>query len=91
MVIKQLLKDDLMKESVIYQEIISIGEARGEARGRQQGEVNLVLRLLKRKFGEIPDNVTSKIQELSVEKLEDLGEALLNFNHLIDLVNWLNQ
>ncbi|MDJ0671815.1 MAG: DUF4351 domain-containing protein, partial [Microcystis sp. M53598_WE2] len=28
---------------------------------------------------------------LSVEKLEDLGEALLDFETQADLINWLNQ
>ncbi|TRT76709.1 MAG: DUF4351 domain-containing protein, partial [Microcystis sp. M_OC_Ca_00000000_S217Cul] len=57
----------------------------------QQGEANLVLRLLKRRFGELPPHITETIQKLSVEKLEDLGEALLDFETQADLINWLNQ
>ena len=55
----------------------------------QQGEANLVLRLLKRRFGELPPHITETIQKLSVEKLEDLGEALLDFESQADLINWL--
>jgi hypothetical protein len=43
----------------------------------QQGEAKVVLRQLKRRFGELPPHITETIQKLSVEKLEDLGEALL--------------
>ncbi|MDJ0559592.1 MAG: DUF4351 domain-containing protein, partial [Microcystis sp. M53599_WE4] len=62
-----------------------------EAIGLQQGEAKLVLRLLKRRFGELPPHITETIQKLSVEKLEDLGEALLDFDSQADLINWLNQ
>lgn len=50
-----------------------------------------MLRLLKRRFGELPPHITETIQKLSVEKLEDLGEALLDFESQADLINWLNQ
>ncbi|ACK65570.1 conserved hypothetical protein [Rippkaea orientalis PCC 8801] len=86
MVIKRLLRDDIMKESAIYQEIQAIGEAKG----RQQGETKLVLRLLNRRIGEITQNLEENIRELSVEQLENLGEALLDFNSQSDLINWLN-
>jgi predicted transposase/invertase (TIGR01784 family) len=36
-VIQRLLRSDLMKESVIYQEILLQGEARGEAKGKAAG------------------------------------------------------
>ena len=86
-IIKRLLREEIMKESVIYQEI----QAVGEAKGRAEGEANLILRQLHRRFGEIPLNLTEQIRELSVEKLESLGEALLDFESIADLVNWLNQ
>jgi hypothetical protein len=57
----------------------------------QQGETKVVLRQLKRRFGELPPHITETIQKLSVEKLEDLGEALLDFKSQADLINWLNQ
>ena len=76
-----------MKESVIYQEIQEIGEAKGI----QKGEANIVLRQLYRRIGEIPDNFKEQIRGLSVEQLESLGEALLDFETKDDLLNWLNK
>ncbi|WP_227875710.1 DUF4351 domain-containing protein [Aphanothece sacrum] len=82
-----------MKESVIYQEIQAISEAKGLEKGIEkgikQGEANLVLRQLHRRIEEIPDNFREKIRELSVEELENLGEALLDFNTKADLNLWL--
>jgi predicted transposase/invertase (TIGR01784 family) len=92
MVIKRLLKEEIMKESVIYQEIEATGEAKGLQRGLEQGrqkEAALLLRLLSRRFGEVPANLTEQIRSLPVENLETLGEALLDFHNLSDLVSWL--
>jgi predicted transposase YdaD len=83
----------MMRESVIYQEILEEGEQRGEQRGlqqgRQEGERSLVLRLLTRKLGELPPQIREQIETLSLEELENLGEALLDFTSLLDLQAWL--
>jgi len=90
MVIKRLLREEIMKESVIYQEIEATSEARGLQRGRQEEAVSLILRLLHRRLGEIPVNSTEQIRGLSVEQLENLGEALLDFQSLSALGSWLD-
>ncbi|NEP48471.1 MAG: DUF4351 domain-containing protein [Moorea sp. SIO3C2] len=48
-------------------------------------------RLLSRRLGEINPQLQNQIEELSFEQLEDLGEALLDFETEVDLTNWLNQ
>ena len=58
--------------------------------GVQQEALKLVIRLLQRRFGEIPQNLEETIRKLPVERLEDLGLALLDFNTLTDLDNWLH-
>ncbi|NCS07790.1 MAG: DUF4351 domain-containing protein, partial [Microcystis aeruginosa G13-07] len=42
------------------------------------------------RFGEIPQNREETIRKLPVERLEDLGLALLDFDTLTDLDNWLH-
>jgi predicted transposase/invertase (TIGR01784 family) len=79
MTINRLLRKDIMRESVIYQDI------------QAEEAAKLVIRQLNRKLGEIPDNLVDKIQELPVEQVEILGEALLDFQSLSDLVSWLEQ
>ena len=66
------------------------GIQEGEAIGLQKEASKLVLRQLKRRFGPLTTHITETIQKLSVEKLEDLGEALLDFETQADLINWLN-
>ncbi len=89
-VIERLLRQELMRESVIYQEIRAEGKAEGRAEGKQEGEVSLVLRLLRKRTGQVSQDLEKQIQGLSIEELEDLGEALLDFVNEADLVNWLN-
>ena len=62
-----------------------------ELQGRQQEALSLILRLLNRRLGGIAPDLEAKIRSLSVEKLEELGEALLDFSNVADLVNWLDR
>jgi len=56
---------------------------------KQEGEQRLIIRLLNRRVGEIDSSLIQKVQELPVEKLEELGEALLDFTSVTDLETWL--
>ncbi|MHC5756793.1 DUF4351 domain-containing protein [Nostoc sp.] len=68
-----------MKESVIYQDIV------------QKEAFKLISRQLKRRFGDIDESLVEQIRNLSAEQLENLGEALLDFSEIADLVVWLEQ
>ena len=78
-----------------YQEALGEGKVEGmqegEVLGRQKGEANLVIRQLNRRFEEIPQNLREKILAMSIEQLENLGESLLDFESLSNLVNWLDR
>ncbi len=54
-----------------------------------QRERSLILRLLTRKVGNVPDRLQSQIDQLPIAQLEALGEALLEFASLADLEAWL--
>ena len=83
--IRQLFREGMMRESVIYQEIL----AEGEQRGRKTEGRTLIFRQLTRRVGELPQNVCQRIETLSLEQLENLGEALLDFASIADLQAWL--
>ena len=70
-----LLSD--IKQTRVYQEAM------------EEGETRLLLRLLSKRFGKISDLSIQTIKKLSLEQLEDLGEALLDFSVIKDLDNWL--
>ena len=66
------------------------GMQQGLQQGMQREGANLVLRQLNRRFGSVAGDIEPQIRQLSVEQLEDLGEALLDFATEQDLLNWLN-
>jgi hypothetical protein len=64
-------------------------ERRAEARGIELGERSLVRRLLTRRFGDLQEPIAVQISSLSIDQLEALGEALLDFTTIDDLTQWL--
>lgn len=67
------------------------GLRRGRQEGRQEGELALVLRLLNHRFGRIGVKVQTRVSKLPLDKLEALGEALLDFKSADDIVRWLDE
>jgi len=59
--------------------------------GRIEGKETLVMRMLRRRFGAISPDITERLDHLSSEQLDDLGEALLDFGTAADLEQWLAQ
>ncbi len=65
------------------------GLEEGLQKGREEGLQILVLRLVKRRVGDLPREVEERIKKLSAEQLENLGEALLDFKAMAELESWL--
>ena len=57
--------------------------------GEKKGQSNMLLRLLPRNVGELSDEITTQINQLSLKKLDTLTEIFLDLNDLDDLNNWL--
>jgi predicted transposase/invertase (TIGR01784 family) len=73
-------------------EIVTSWMEQGIERGIIQGadrEKSLVLRQLTRQLGNLPAAMQSQISALSLEQVESLGEALLDFSAIADLTTWL--
>lgn len=73
------------EETRFYQDI----KREGIEEGRAEGKRSLILRQLTRKIGELPTEVRSQVENLSIEQLENLCEALLDFDGIVDLETWL--
>ncbi|WP_353930025.1 DUF2887 domain-containing protein [Okeanomitos corallinicola TIOX110] len=66
-----------IKQTKVYQE------------AKQEEATNLLLRQLSKRFGKLTDSYIQTISNLTIEQLEDLGEALLDFGNINDLDEWL--
>jgi Domain of unknown function (DUF4351) len=74
-----------LRTSAIYlEQVEKIGQ-----QARIEGERQLVLKMLIRKLGSLSPELTAKVSELSLDRLETLGEDLLDFQAVGDLENWL--
>jgi hypothetical protein len=72
-----------------YENWVVARRAEGKIEGKIEGEVGLVIKLLTRKVGGLPPDLVARVNLLSLERVEDLGVALLDFSSIDDLVNWL--
>ncbi|MHC5743304.1 MAG: DUF4351 domain-containing protein [Nostoc sp.] len=80
-----------MRLEPLYQRNREQAKEEGRQEGRQEGKQDLILRLLNRRIGEVDTSLIGRIKGLSIEQLENLGEALLDFSSVADLETWLNQ
>jgi predicted transposase YdaD len=87
----RIIRRDIMRESVTYQDILAEGEVKSEGKWRVEEARGLVIRQLTRKLGNVNPNLLAKIQALSLERVESLGEDLLDFTSIANLEQWLNQ
>jgi predicted transposase/invertase (TIGR01784 family) len=81
--LKELQKQELW----IQDQQIAIEIAREQV--TKTAQLSLILRQLVRRLGTIQPETENCIRQLSVEELENLGEAVVDFNHPSDLTVWL--
>ena len=63
----------------------------GMEQGLQQGEVLLLKRQMQRRFGPITPVQQARLEQLDRDRLERLGEDLLDFTRIQDLEDWLDR
>jgi hypothetical protein len=68
-----------------------IGEQRGQQVGVQLGRAELVVSLLSYRFGDLAPALTQRVANLTIEQLDALGKALLDFREATEIVAWLEQ
>jgi predicted transposase/invertase (TIGR01784 family) len=64
---------------------------KGRQEGRQEGQLELIMRQLVRRLGTVDREIQTRILTLSVDQLETLGEAILDFTSSSDLITWLQE
>jgi len=88
-----------LKQTRFYQDIFAEacqeeykkGYKKGYKEGFHQGEVTIILILLKHQLGLLSSETTNRIQQLGSEQLESLCDNLLDFTAINDLNTWLEK
>ena len=70
---------------------IELEQTRVYQEAQIDGEQRLVLKQLTRKLGTITPEMWSRLSSLTIDRVESLGEALLDFISIADLEAWLSQ
>jgi predicted transposase YdaD len=79
-----------MRLSALYIEKIQEAQQVGRQEGQTEEGKALILRQLTRRVGNVPMEAESRVKALPLERLEELGEALLDFTQIGDLSAWLD-
>jgi predicted transposase/invertase (TIGR01784 family) len=79
-----------LQETRVYQDALAEGEVIGEARGEAKGKLEMLVMLLSQRFGALPESLTDRLSQLSIEQLEALGTQLFNFTKVADITAWLD-
>jgi len=72
-------------------QIVTSWMEEGIEQGKQQEAIALIMRQLPRRIGAVTPQLQERICGLSLNQLEDLAEALLDFSTEADLIAHLQQ
>ena len=71
-------------------EIVTSWMEKGMKKGLKEGKRDLLLRMLRKRLGSVQSEAEARIAGLSVDQVEQLAEALLDFSAPSDLTAWLD-
>ena len=87
-------EEDFMKTmqeiDTLYKSELNRARLEGEQRGEVKQGQTLILRQLTRRVGNLSIEVEARVKALPLLRLEELGEALLDFTQMGDLLTWLD-
>jgi hypothetical protein len=87
-------EEDFMKTmqdiDTLYKSEMNRARLEGEQRGEVKQGQTLILRQLTRRVGNLSIEVEARVKALPLARLEELGEALLDFTQMGDLLTWLD-
>ncbi|NLY00762.1 MAG: DUF4351 domain-containing protein [Rhodopirellula sp.] len=61
-----------------------------EERGRVEGGATVLLKLLTKACGPLPVDLEQRVQQLSIQRLENLADAVFSFRSVQDVNVWLD-
>ena len=79
-----------LEEQEQIMQITTSWEEKGRLEGKLEEKLNITLRQLNRKLGNLPKTIATRIKSLEPSQLDSLTEDLLEFETLDDLNRWFN-
>ena len=69
---------------------LQYAEERGIEQGMQRGRQHLLHRLMTRHIGEVPPNITARLDALTPNQLDELGDVLFDLTSYAEVEAWLS-
>lgn len=88
---EQELETELKQANLVEEEQIMEIVTSWMEKGIEQGEQKVIKILLKRRFNHIDPTLESRINGLSSEQIENLADAIFDFQSLEDFIKWLDE
>lgn len=88
---EQEIKQFKPRERSVAMEYITSWERKGIEIGKLEGKLELVLRQLPKRTGELSAAMRKRVSKLSAAQLDLLGDALIDFQRKADLSKWLKE
>jgi len=91
--IKQMigLQDIELKQTRFYRDVFSEGEQEGLEKGLEKGELAIVLRVLQRRLGPLPETLRERLGQLERTRIEALSDIMLDLPSVVELSAWLER
>jgi predicted transposase YdaD len=74
-----------VEDTPFYERAKTEGRLQGKLEGKLEGECLLILRMLQKRFGELPQKIIERLQAADCEHLERWALLLLNANSLDEI------
>jgi hypothetical protein len=58
---------------------------KGRKEGREEGKTELLIKQLRKKFNELPENYENRIKKLSKDKIETIATDIFDMDRIEDL------
>jgi predicted transposase YdaD len=78
-----------LRQMRVYQEAKQEGRQEGEQRGKIMALRETLHRQIARKFGRVPDDLNTKLAQLSLDQLGEIAEAIIDISSLEELEHLL--
>ena len=78
-----------IKEAERMMEITTSWEQKGKMAGRAEGQADLLIRLLHKRFTTVPKEVENQVRTLPPERLQQLAEAIFDLKSIDDIKTFL--
>ncbi len=74
----------------MLQWVEELGIEIGIEQGMEKEAKSLVVRILNKKFKYLDEGIKTQIENLEINEVENLGEALIDMSKIEDLENWFS-